>query len=248
MGLKELIDGRIIKHNRGELLLSEASFYDIGKNFVRRIEQHKDGLNGESIYDKFPLIKDVPRSKMLFFDIETYGVKKEAQICSISYATISPKMNSVCLFARGPNEESTIINYFFDLIPYYKAFFTYNGTSFDLSRLSNRAKSNGTLVNGYKNGHLKEIIENRHIDLYRDFALHEWKPLAHDLKLSTVEKVILKVFRENDIPGSKVPGVYHNYLYESGDENIEEVKRLISHNMLDTVSLVAILAMACSNK
>jgi len=57
--------------------------------------------------------------------------------------------------------------------------------------------------------------------------------------LSTVEREILGVYRENDVPGYLVPEIYFRYL-RTGDAR--DIKGVFEHNLQDILSLVVLTA------
>ncbi len=108
---------------------------------------------------------------------------------------------------------------------------TYNGSSFDLPLLRTRCVMNG-----------RRAPARPHIDAL--FAARRlWKRVHGGASLGLLEREVLGVEREEDVPGSMIPGLYFSYL-RSGDEPL--MRAVLSHNAEDVASLAALLARADS--
>jgi len=89
------------------------------------------------------------------------------------------------------------------------------------------------------------------------FVLHRqpWPPIAtaldllpgarklhrhhlDDRSLGSIERNVLGFAREDDVPGSEIPGIYHRYLMTGRAERLAEV---IRHNAWDVVAMAALL-------
>ena len=103
------------------------------------------------------------------------------------------------------------------------ALITFNGKSFDAPYLADRLAYYGM-------GSLAGIP---HFDVLH-FSRRRWKNRFPSLRLSALEKEILGVHREDDIPGQMVPEFYETYL-RSG--NCGPLVPVVRHNRQDIVSL-----------
>jgi tetratricopeptide (TPR) repeat protein len=72
-------------------------------------------------------------------------------------------------------------------------------------------------------------------------ALHParrlWKLRLESCKLTVLEKAILGIAREGDVPGSEIPAIYFDYLRTGDARGLQPV---FYHNALDVVSLAAL--------
>lgn len=255
----------LVSHEGRKFLLVNAELPSLDAQEIRDyIGEHKQQLTQENMQGKLQI--SVPRNKMLFVDLETCGFKYFSPIVSIGLAHFSNgdlKLES--LVARDPSEERAILHYFFDILPSYDAIFTFNGLSFDLPKLTERAKHNGILLNPERYRTLTQVLGNRHVDLLHLVREHFQ---FNENSLSSVEKKLFYYEREHDVPGDKIPEIYYEYVWghtkprkittELGDSRIipgepvdearaiRRMQRVVEHNILDAASLVAILTKLCS--
>lgn len=105
----------------------------------------------------------------------------------------------------------------------HPALVTFNGKAFDAPYISDRLAYYGM-------GALTAIP---HFDVLH-FSRRRWKEELPSLRLSALEKEVLGVHRDDDIPGQMVPEFYETYL-RSG--NCGPLVPVVEHNRQDVVSL-----------
>jgi len=103
------------------------------------------------------------------------------------------------------------------------ALVTFNGKSFDIPYISDRLAYYGM-------GSLASIP---HFDVLH-FSRRKWKDILPSVRLTALEREILGICREDDIPGQMVPEFYETYL-KTG--NCGPLIPIIEHNRQDVVSL-----------
>jgi uncharacterized protein YprB with RNaseH-like and TPR domain len=114
-------------------------------------------------------------------------------------------------------------------LKYIQALVSYNGQSFDLPLLESQWRMQR------QDPPFGRFL---HLDLLHP-ARRLWKLRLPDCSLSTVEQSILNIRRNNDIPGSRVPGIYFDYQNNIQPERILSV---LHHNAQDVYSLGGILS------
>ena len=80
-----------------------------------------------------------------------------------------------------------------------------------------------------------------HFDLLYP-ARRLWKRRLESCSLSTVEREILKVIRDDDVPGYLIPEIYFGYLRT---KDARALKQVFEHNLQDILSLVALVSRMC---
>lgn len=243
--IEQILGGEVVNHGGGHFVKVEKSLEDLNCDVLTKyIRQNQEGLFLDSMRKRFHELKNLPKDKLFFFDIETCGLSYADPIVSIASAEFSRggrvKLNA--LFARDYSEEGPMLRYFLDNLHNHRAFFTFNGASFDLPRLNERARQNGIPVD-HNVKTLAEVLGEKHIDLYPEIAKR--KKLA-GRKLTTVEKLVLGFERKGDIPGSKIPEIYKDFVYGIGQS--ETMAKILTHNLLDAASMVAVLAYLCKQE
>ncbi len=173
----------------------------------------------------------VPTGRLRFFDLETTGLSGGSGTVAF-------------LAAIGSREEGDFVvrQYFLEDYPGEAGFVrellsalegrtvvTYNGRSFDLPLLRTRCVMNG-------------LIPPRAEDIDCLFAARRlWKSVHGGASLGLLEREVLGIEREEDVPGSMIPDIWFSYI-KAGDSPLMDV--VMSHNADDVVALARLLARA----
>lgn len=103
------------------------------------------------------------------------------------------------------------------------ALVTFNGKSFDLPYIRDRLAYYG----------IGSISRIPHFDVLF-FSRRRWRDQFSSFRLSVLEKEILGIRREDDVPGQMVPEFYEKYLQT---HNCGPLVSIVEHNKQDVVSL-----------
>ena len=131
-------------------------------------------------------------------------------------------------FIRSPDEEAAMLQLIAETLPQWPTMTTFNGVSFDLPLLRARMKAHDIQVD------LRKIL---HCDLIYG-ARRLWQRQLPNCRLQTLERYILDLKRQGDVPSSEVPGLYLDYL-ESRE--IASLEAVFHHNVLDIISLAGLM-------
>lgn len=196
-------------------LLKESSKYPMDHS--RQIDKNRT-LKALSSLDPFNL---------KFMDIETLGLSN-VPIILIGIAEIKGKwIESNQYLLRDIEEEPAVIEAYLSHLDEASVHVTYNGASFDIPYIKNRAHYYRMDYN----------LDQIHYDLIYP-ARNLWKDVLPNCKLTTIEENLFGIKREDDVPGAFIPDYYQSYLKEN---NIGPLIPIIEHNRMDIVSLASFL-------
>lgn len=124
--------------------------------------------------------------------------------------------------------ESALLRAFADSLDPDAVPVSYNGRSYDAPLLAAR----------YRLARLSDPLPGRpHIDLLHP-ARRRWRGRWENCRLATIERRVLGVVREDDLPGSEAPAAWLRYL-RGGDTR--DLRRVVDHNRQDLMSLAGLL-------
>jgi len=167
-----------------------------------------------------------PLSEYNFIDIETLGLSCRPLIL-IGTAHIKEREIHVHqYFVRSIPEEKAVLEGFMNDLSDQATLFSFNGDSFDIPYIQERLCYYG----------FNRRITHPDYDILL-FSRRQWKGNLPNCKLQTIEKQILGIGRQDDVPGALVPEFYEEYL-RSG--NIGPIVPIIHHNRQDIITLARI--------
>jgi len=130
-------------------------------------------------------------------------------------------------FMRDFDEEPALLAALVPLLEQAAGVVTFNGSAFDLPLLETRF-----------------VLARRrwpprlpHLDLLRP-ARRVFAPRCADCRLTTLEREVLGLEREDDVPGALIPTLYFDFLRS---RRAAPLARVFDHNRHDVLSLVALL-------
>ncbi|MFX1235383.1 MAG: ribonuclease H-like domain-containing protein [Promethearchaeota archaeon] len=180
---------------------------------------------------------------LLFLDIETMGTYN-SPIIIIGIGFFRNQTFEIhILFARDFSEEITLLEHFKnEIIPHFKCFVTYNGKSFDIPYIANRFLyyfDNNPMITDQDTPYEDFNTKFHHIDLYHN-CRRKFKEDFEGFTLTNMEKELLDIKRNLDIPGVLAGFFYKKYL-EDPFRNGGLIKKVIEHNYYDIYSMPLLL-------
>jgi len=231
--IEEVLSGMFAKTPFGESFICENIFpYDFkcGEIILSQIFESPTHQLSHLVGDK--RIDGIDIRKTVFLDTETTGLSGGAGtfafLIGLGYFT----EEHFCVrqyFMRDYDEEQAHLSALNELLLKFENVVTYNGKSFDLPLMESRFIMSGMSMNLKDPAHLDLLYPVRRL----------WKKRLENCSLSTVERDILSVYRENDVPGYLVPEIYFRYLQT---KDAREIKGVFDHNLQDILSLVVLTA------
>jgi uncharacterized protein len=167
---------------------------------------------------------------LFFFDTETTGLGGGVgnTIFLLGYAYV--KDNEIIVkqhLLPEPGGEIPLYDSFLKSID-YTTLVTYNGKAFDWPQV----KTRHTLIRE----HVPKLPQFGHFDLLHA-ARRLWKGKLESVKLSMVEKEVLGIKREDDVPGFLAPMIYFDFVET---KNVDGIMKIMEHNEEDVLSLITL--------
>ncbi len=234
--IEEVVSGKFISTPFGDSFIRENYFprdYRCGEVGLFHIFQSSAKTISSLARDD--RLKEIDISKTVFLDTETTGLAGGAGTYVFLVGVGYFERDQFCVrqyFMRDYNEERALLSALNDLLANFKAVVTYNGKTFDLPLMESRYIMSG----------IKMSLKNPyHFDLLYP-ARRLWKRRLENCSLSTVERDILGVIRDDDVPGYLIPEIYFRYLRT---KDARALKQVFEHNLQDILSLVALVSRMC---
>jgi len=176
----------------------------------------------------------IEAGRLRFFDLETTGLSGGAGTIAFLAALgfRSPEGFAIRQFflADYPGERD-FISAILGLIRVPSVLATYNGRSFDYPLLKTRCVLNGL-----------EPVEPLHLDVLYP-ARRLWRKTSGGASLGLLEDLVLRQDRGPDVPGSRIPALYLDFLRTGAEA---EMGLVMSHNASDVSSLARLLSRVSS--
>jgi len=234
--IEEVLSGKFISTPFGESFVRENYFpqgYRCGEVELFQILQSSAKTISSLARDD--RLKEIDINKTLFLDTETTGLAGGAGTYIFLVGVGYFEGDQFCVrqyFMRDFNEERALLSAVNELLSNFKVIVSYNGKTFDFPLIQSRFIMSGMKLNLEDPGHFDLLYPARRL----------WKRRLENCSLSTVERDILGVIRENDVPGYLVPEIYFRYLKT---KDARALKQVFEHNLQDILSLVALVSRMC---
>ncbi len=198
-----------------------------GADLVRLLDVSEEAAARLQIRPEEP---GVDLSRALFLDTETSGLAGGtgtfAFLIGVGFVE-EDRFRVTQFLLRNPLGEAAMLEELTVVAAGRRDLVTYNGGSFDLPLLETRFALNGVR---------SPFRDARHLDLLHP-ARRLFKPRHENARLSTLERELLEVERDDDIPGDRIPQVFFDFLRYGHHPAMESV---LAHNRYDIVTLAAL--------
>ena len=165
--------------------------------------------------------------EVLFLDIETTGLSTTPLFLIGTMECREHSFRFRQYFARDYSEEMSVIAAVSERLSETSLLVTFNGKSFDVPYMHNRATATGLRL-GQAKAHLDMLHEARRC-YRRDLP---------NCKLQTLEQMICGRSREEDIPGAEIPAAYHDFV-RTGNAN--KIRLILQHNLFDLLTMADLM-------
>ncbi len=169
--------------------------------------------------------------RALFLDLETCGLSSSPVFLAGTMHWNGEDFVLRQYFARHYGEEPALLAAVDEQARGFELLVTFNGKSYDAPFLTTRALTHGVAL----------TLPRHHVDLLH-LSRRRWKGTLRDCKLQTLEYHVTRRRRVGDVPGERVPGIYHEWV-KSGDPYA--LVPVFHHNLLDVITMAEILHALC---
>lgn len=228
-GIEEYVQGRVQQHSFGEFFIAEQAL-PFGRPYgtVRVGDMAAADLAALNLFLTGSSLPDA--SRVVYLDTETTGLAGGAGTCAflIGIGTVEGMQFVVRqFFLREYTEEKAMLAALAEALAGRDALVTFNGKTFDVPLLETR----------YTLARLRAPFQRLlHLDLLHP-ARKLWKLRLESCQLTNLERHVLGIERDGDVPGSEIPEIYFDYL-RSGDAR--GLQPVFFHNALDVISMAAL--------
>ncbi|RYG57972.1 MAG: exonuclease [Alphaproteobacteria bacterium] len=175
----------------------------------------------------FARSEPIPSADLLFFDTETTGLAggTGTRAFMVGAADVTPAGLRVRqLTIANTAAEPAMLETFQTWLSPSTILCSYNGRSYDAPLLKTR----------YRLMRQQEPLSGlAHVDLLYP-TRRRYRGVFENCRLATIERRVLGIVREDDLPGSEAPGAWLGYL-RGGSSQL--LKRVLAHNHQDVVTL-----------
>jgi uncharacterized protein YprB with RNaseH-like and TPR domain len=164
--------------------------------------------------------------RVLLLDLETCGFAGSALFLVGLLRQFKGAPTVELLLARNYAEEQAILETLWQTVAGHDVLVTFNGKSFDWPMVLDRSVR-------YRLAGNRPAAELLHVDLLHH-ARRRWRRQLPDCRLQTLEQLVCRRRRSDDIPGQRIPAAYAEFV-RTGFER--EMDAILYHNALDLVTL-----------
>lgn len=228
-GVEEYVEGRVASNAFGEYFLARQAL-PFGRPYGKLRISDLAACELSSL-DLLLEGKALPgASEIVYLDTETTGLAGGTGTLAFLIGLGAVEGTEFVVrqfFLRDYTDEKAALTVVAEALARYRAIVTFNGKTFDLPLLETR----------FALARMKSPFGRMtHLDLLHP-ARRLWKLRLSNCELTHLEREILGIAREGDVPGAEIPRLYFDYLRTGSAEHLQPV---FFHNALDIVTLAAL--------
>ncbi|MEO7916194.1 MAG: ribonuclease H-like domain-containing protein [Dokdonella sp.] len=198
---------------------------------VYLVERNIAGAQTASAWMPWGDLGQVERHRLVCFDTETTGLAggvgtRAFMIGALQWQGDAMRVRQLYLTTMAG--EPAMLRIFASWLSEDSVFISYNGRSYDAPLLKGRYRLNRLPCPFAERGHVDLLYPTR----------RAWRGVWENCRLATIERHLLGIVREDDLPGSEAPAAWLAYLRGVSATNLG---RVIAHNDQDVVTLAALL-------
>jgi uncharacterized protein len=229
--IEEVLGGELVDTGEGSLLVVRREF-----PLAHRHGRQPIGAAFEAPLDLLSALARVETPlgdarRLVFLDAETTGLAGGTGTYAFLVGAAWLEDDRLVLaqhFMRDFDEEPALLAALAPVLARASGLVTFNGTGFDLPLLETRF-----------------ILARRrwpatlpHLDLLRP-SRRVWTACFADCRLATLEREVIGIVRDNDLPGALIPALYFDFLRS---RRAAPLARVLAHNRDDVLALIGLLA------
>ncbi|MGA2546020.1 MAG: ribonuclease H-like domain-containing protein [Rectinemataceae bacterium] len=175
----------------------------------------------------------IPAERLRFFDLETTGLSGGTGTIAFLAAVGRVEKGEFALtqvFLEDFPGEPAFLAFLLSLLADDAVIVSYNGRAFDMPLLRTRCVMNG-IVPPEPDLHVDALFASRRL----------WRRVHGGASLGLLEREVLGLEREEDLPGAMIPEVWLSFV-RKGDHPL--MRLVLSHNANDVVGLARLVARA----
>lgn len=185
----------------------------------------------EIVATDFAGFETIARAQLLHFDTETTGLSGGAGTRAFMIGVADwpdQRLRVRQLYIATLAAEPAMLRTFAQWLDPGQVLVSYNGRCYDAPLLATR----------YRLARLPNPLQGlRHLDLLFPVR-RRYRGVWENCRLATIERQLLGVLREDDLPGSEAPRAWRDYLTRGDARNL---RRVLAHNDQDVVTLAQLL-------
>jgi hypothetical protein len=186
----------------------------------------------EACHPDLRLLVGRQAQELAVFDLETLGLGNAGVFLAGFLSVLGAELAIEQFFAADYSEEGAVIAAFEQRLRARPVLVSFNGKAYDLPLLAGRA--------GLWRVNLAPAWDLDHVDILYE-CRRRWSGGLPDCRLRTLERHLCGRERSGDIPGHRIPALYHEFVASQDARIIEPV---LIHNVLDLVTVAEVL-LAC---